>query len=55
MSSSYQEEKRRNYEIETLMKKYEMEGKFYKEATEMQKSEAVSTTEEYKRVVSEKN
>lgn len=37
------------------MKKYEMESKFYKEATEMQKNEGMSTTEEYKRVINEKN
>lgn len=37
------------------MKKYEMESRFYKEATEMQKNEGVSTAEEYKRVVNEKN
>lgn len=32
-----------------------MESRFYKEATEMQKNEGISTAEEYKRVVNEKN
>ena len=30
MSGLYQEEKKKNYEVSNLLKKYEMESQFYK-------------------------
>ena len=38
MSNLYQNEKTKNYEIENLLKKFEMESKFYKESGEMHKN-----------------
>lgn len=55
LSASYQEEKRKNYEIDNAIKKYEMENRFYKEAADMQKGESHSTIEEYKRLILDKN
>lgn len=45
MSSSYQEEKRKNYEIDNTIKRYEMENKFYKETTDLQRGESQTVIE----------
>jgi hypothetical protein len=55
VNASFQEEKRRNYEIDNALKKHEMENRFYKEAADMQKGESHTAIEEYKRVVFDKN
>lgn len=55
LSSSYQEEKRKNYEIDSIIKKYEMENKFYKEAADMQRGESQAAIEEYKKTILDKS
>jgi hypothetical protein len=55
LSTNYQEEKRKSYEIDNTIKKYEMENRFYKEAADMQKGESNSAIDEYKRLILDKN
>ena len=54
MSSCYQEERSKNYEVQNLLNKYEMESKFYRESGDMQRTEHQTTLNELKKLLAEK-
>jgi hypothetical protein len=55
MSNLYQEERKKNYDMENIVKKQQIENSFYKESDEIKKTEQRTAVDELRRLVAEKN